>query len=113
MPQMIEGISHIDTTELHNLLQSPANATVVIDVREPHEYQVAHIPGVPLIPMGEIPDRIDEFDKNQEYVFVCRSGARSFEVARYLQALGFPNVHNYLGGMLNWDGEIISGSSPE
>ncbi|WP_018750990.1 rhodanese-like domain-containing protein [Paenibacillus sanguinis] len=113
MAQIIEGISHIDTKELHSLLQNPANTAVVIDVREPHEYQAAHIPGVPLIPMGEIPNRMEEFDRNQEYIFVCRSGSRSFEVARYFQALGFPRVHNYLGGMLNWDREVISGSSPE
>ncbi|MGG6310610.1 rhodanese-like domain-containing protein [Paenibacillus macerans] len=109
MPQMIEGISHIDTDELHALLQDPDNEAVVIDVREPFEYETAHIPGVPLIPMGDIPSRADEFAKDKEYVFVCRSGSRSFEVARYLQMLGFERVHNFYGGMLSWDREVVSG----
>ncbi|MCT2193890.1 rhodanese-like domain-containing protein [Paenibacillus sp. MB22_1] len=109
MPQMIGGISHIDKDELHALLQDPANETIVIDVREPFEYEAGHIPGIPLIPMGEIPDRLDELDPKQEYVFVCRSGSRSYEVARYLQAQGFERVHNFLGGMLGWDLEVEYG----
>ncbi|WP_068787056.1 rhodanese-like domain-containing protein [Paenibacillus phocaensis] len=109
MPQMIGGISHLDKAELQAVLQDPASETVVIDVREPFEYEAAHIPGVPLIPMGEIPDRLEELDPEQEYVFVCRSGSRSYEVARYLQAQGFTRVHNFLGGMLGWDLEVESG----
>lgn len=111
MSQMIDGIPHIDTDELHTLLQNPDNETMVIDVREPSEYEIAHIPGVPLIPMNEIPARVHELDQDKEYVFVCRSGSRSFEVARYLQALGFERVHNYWGGMLSWDREVVTGPS--
>ncbi|MCK8485770.1 rhodanese-like domain-containing protein [Paenibacillus sp. MBLB2552] len=108
MPQQIGGISHFDKAELHAILQDPANDIVVIDVREPFEYEAAHIPGVPLIPMGEIPYRLDELDPEQEYVLVCRSGSRSYEVARYLQAQGFTRVHNFLGGMLGWDLEVMT-----
>lgn len=113
MPQMIGGISHIDKAELHALLQDPASEIVVIDVREPFEYETAHIPGVPSIPMGEIPYRLEELNPEQEYVFVCRSGSRSYEVARYLQAQGFEKVHNFLGGMLGWDLEVESGPNDD
>ncbi|GIP49691.1 putative adenylyltransferase/sulfurtransferase MoeZ [compost metagenome] len=109
MPQLIGGISHFDKAELHAILQDPASDIVVIDVREPFEYEAAHIPGVPLIPMGEIPYRLEELDPEQEYVLVCRSGSRSYEVARYLQAQGFTRIHNFLGGMLGWDLEVTSG----
>jgi len=109
MPQLIGGVSHFDKAELHAILQDPASDIVVIDVREPFEYEAAHIPGVPLIPMGEIPYRLEELDPEQEYVLVCRSGSRSYEVARYLQAQGFTRAHNFLGGMLGWDLEVTSG----
>ncbi|WP_223068141.1 rhodanese-like domain-containing protein [Paenibacillus caui] len=109
MGQIIDGVSHIDADELEQILQDAERETIVIDVREPHEYIEAHIPSVPLIPMGEIAEYADELDKNSEYVFICRSGNRSYNVARYFQELGFSNVHNYDGGMLAWDKEITSG----
>jgi rhodanese-related sulfurtransferase len=102
--EMINGISHVDAQELDDIIHNPAKAGVyIIDVREPEEYVAGHIPGVPLLPMGDIPDVIEKFDKNAEYVLVCRSGRRSFEVAKFFQSEGITNVHNYLGGMLAWD----------
>ncbi|MDF2671154.1 MAG: rhodanese-like protein [Paenibacillus sp.] len=102
MAQIIEGISHLDSQELQRLLHLPEQTVIVIDVREPEEYEVAHIPGVPLIPMGDIIDQLDDLDTAKEYVFVCRSGRRSLEVAKYFKANGFERVHNHLGGMLDW-----------
>ncbi|MDQ0087390.1 rhodanese-related sulfurtransferase [Paenibacillus anaericanus] len=109
MSTIIDGISHIDSNELHEIIQDPANRTLIIDVREPHEYIGAHIPGIPLIPMGEIASYIHDLDKEREYVFVCRSGYRSFQVANYFKHFGFEQVHNYEGGMLNWEHEVTSG----
>lgn len=109
MSEVIQGVSHIDTEELAEILQDSGSRTIIIDVREPEEYIEAHIPGVPLIPMGEIVGFMDEFDKDREYVFVCRSGQRSFNVAKYFQQSGFDAVHNYAGGMLDWDGDVASG----
>ena len=105
MAQTIEGIPHLDSSELNEILQDPASPVIVIDVREPEEYQAAHIPGLPLIPMGDMIDAVDQLDKSKPYVFVCRSGRRSLEVAKYFVANGFQDVHNYLGGMLNWQQE--------
>lgn len=104
-----QGISHIDSDELYELLQEATISHLIIDVREPHEYEQAHIPGIPLIPMGNIPQYADQLDKDREYIFICRSGQRSFEVANYLQQLGFQHVHNLDGGMLGWMHETKSG----
>ncbi|MBA9085434.1 rhodanese-related sulfurtransferase [Fontibacillus solani] len=109
MSEMIDGISHINTDELDQILQDANNQALIIDVREHEEYLEFHIPGVPLIPMGQIAQLVDQFDKNREYIFVCRSGKRSYEVAKYFKLLGFEQVHNYAGGMLDWDREIASG----
>lgn len=78
----------------------------VIDVRTPEEYAEGHIPGVPLKPMQDVAEWMDELDPNKSYVFVCRSGNRSQRVAEFLQSNGFPHVGNYHGGMLIWDGEL-------
>lgn len=109
MSEIIQGVSHVDTEELSAILLDSNNHAIIIDVREPEEYAQAHIPGVPLIPMGEIISHMDDLDRDREYVFVCRSGQRSFNVAKYFQQQGFDAVHNYAGGMLDWDGEIATG----
>lgn len=110
MTKIIDGISHVDADELAAILKDPTKSGVyVIDVREPEEYEDGHIPGIPLIPMGDIPELIERFDKEAEYVFVCRSGKRSLEVAKFFLGEGIPNVHNFLGGMLAWDKETVQG----
>ncbi|AWB43654.1 rhodanese-like domain-containing protein [Paenibacillus sp. CAA11] len=110
MSEIIEGVRHIDKEELHELLHSPEHRSIiVVDVREPHEYIAGHIPTLPLVPMNEIAAYADQMDKEREYVFVCRSGYRSLQVSKYFQHLGFPHITNYLGGMLEWDKEIVTG----
>ncbi len=110
MAAEIEGVSHLDRNELAELLDDPAKSDVcVVDVREPEEFISGHIPGVPLIPMGHIPELVEHLDKSAEYVFICRSGQRSLNVAKYLQMNGIEKVHNFLGGMLGWDGELSYG----
>lgn len=109
MSKMIYGVSHVDREELYELLHNEERNVLVIDVRELDEYTAGHIPLVPLIPMGEIAAYLEEFDKEREYVFVCRSGGRSYEVTRFFQSQGFTKVHNYEGGMLNWDKEVTFG----
>ena len=78
----------------------------IVDVREQEEVQVGMIEGAKHIPMGEIPARLDEFDKDKEYIFVCRSGGRSGNVCHFMQEQGF-KVVNMIGGMLDWTGEVI------
>ncbi|MDF2725982.1 MAG: rhodanese-like protein [Paenibacillus sp.] len=102
MAQRIEDVSHLDWQELKAVLEDENRKAIVIDVREPEEYEQAHIAGLPLIPMGDIIDWTEKLDPQREYVFVCRSGRRSLEVSKYFQNNGFSNVHNFLGGMLSW-----------
>ncbi len=73
----------------------------LIDVREPNEYEADNI-GATLIPLGELPYRIDELDglQDEEVIVHCRSGARSARAQQYLEENGFNNVRNVTGGML-------------
>ena len=74
----------------------------LLDVREPHETFICNLPDSTLIPMREIPHRLDELDRDQEVVVYCRSGARSLQVVGYLRRQGFARAVNLRGGMLEW-----------
>ena len=78
----------------------------IVDVREHEEVQNGMIEGAKHIPMGEIPARLDEFDKEKEYIFVCHASGRSANVCHFMQEQGF-KVVNMIGGMLDWTGEVI------
>lgn len=104
-----EGIKQIDVVELKEIIKNKPENIVVIDVREEVEYQAFHIPGIPLIPMQSIPTIVADLKKDKEYIFVCRSGNRSYHVARFLQENGIKEAHNFYGGMLTWDGDIETG----
>jgi len=80
----------------------------VIDVREKWELDVASIPDVRHIPMGDIPARLAELDPHQEIVVMCRSGGRSMQVAQFLARNGFENVANLTGGILAWSRDVDS-----
>jgi sulfur-carrier protein adenylyltransferase/sulfurtransferase len=73
----------------------------VLDVREPHEYDICNIGGH-LIPLGELPNRVNELDTSKEIVAHCRSGVRSAKAVNFLRQSGFKKVHNLAGGILAW-----------
>jgi rhodanese-related sulfurtransferase len=75
---------------------------VLLDVREPWEYEKARIQGATLIPMREIPGRIAEVDEDSEIVAICHHGGRSMQVAMFLEKQGFKRVHNLVGGIDAW-----------
>ncbi|CAN5878804.1 molybdopterin-synthase adenylyltransferase MoeB [soil metagenome] len=79
----------------------------VLDVREPHEYEVANI-GAPLIPLGELPQRYEELDRDQPLAVHCKTGGRSAKAVQLLQERGFENVYNVEGGITAWSEEIDS-----
>lgn len=88
---------------------SPADAyarqqagALIIDVREPDEWNAGHIPGARLIPLGELPHRLAELNPQREIVLVCRSGNRSARATALLQRAGFTRVANLAGGMIAW-----------
>jgi adenylyltransferase/sulfurtransferase len=75
---------------------------VLLDVREPHEYQINRIEGSTLIPLGEVPRRHAELDSDHQTVVYCKVGARSARAADYLRTVGFNKVLNLKGGILEW-----------
>lgn len=93
----------ITTAELKDRL-SAGNQPFLLDVRQPEEYAAQHIPGATLIPLGELPGRIDEIEqyRNQEIIVICRSGNRSGQACMFLEMSGFANAKNMRGGMLAW-----------
>ena len=78
----------------------------VLDVREPHEYEINRIPGSTLIPLGDLPERFTELDANREIVCQCKSGMRSARAAAFLREHGFKNVKNLKGGILAWVDQV-------
>ena len=74
--------------------------TQFIDVREPNEVSAGTLPGAINIPLGQLPGRVAELDKNRRVVLLCRSGGRSTKAAEFLTNLGFTDVVNLEGGML-------------
>jgi rhodanese-related sulfurtransferase len=75
----------------------------LLDVREQWEYDEGHIPGITLLPMGEVSARLDEIPTDKEVIVTCRSGNRSGQITDYLRQNGFDNVHNMEGGILAWE----------
>ena len=78
----------------------------LIDVREPHEWDIARIPGARLIPLGDFPAAIPSLDRTRDIVVQCRSGMRSGKAVRQLQAAGFTKVKNLAGGILRWSDDV-------
>ena len=92
-------------SELKAMIDSGADFQL-IDVREPHEAEIASIDGALLIPMNTVPDHIAEITKDKPVVVHCRSGARSGRIVEYLESQGYDNLYNLKGGILAWADEI-------
>ena len=75
---------------------------VLVDVREPWEFDLCRIEGSVLIPLGDVPRRYRELNPDDEIVVQCKSGARSAKAADFLRSVGFTRVLNLKGGILDW-----------
>jgi rhodanese-related sulfurtransferase len=96
-------MKQITAAELSAWLADAGRAKpLLLDVREPWEYQKARIEGSQLVPMNEIPARVAELDPDQEVVTICHHGGRSMQVAMFLEKSGFAKVHNLGGGVDAW-----------
>jgi adenylyltransferase/sulfurtransferase len=102
--QTAEAVGEIQVEELKKRLDAGEDL-FVLDVREPHEYQICNIGGH-LIPLGDLPKRVNELDSSQEIVAHCRSGVRSAKAVDFLRQAGFKKVHNLAGGILAWADRI-------
>ena len=103
-PVNTEGISEIAPRELKARLDR-GDDLYVLDVREPHEYQICHLESH-LIPLGELTRRVHELDSSREIVAYCRSGKRSADAVRFLKQAGFRKLWNLRGGILAWSDEV-------
>jgi molybdopterin/thiamine biosynthesis adenylyltransferase/rhodanese-related sulfurtransferase/molybdopterin converting factor small subunit len=95
----------IDVTEVKAKIDR-RDSFVLIDVREPHEYQIARIPYAKLIPLGELPKRLSELNPNDEIIAHCKSGARSAKAVELLKQSGFRKARNMKGGILAWSDKV-------
>ena len=93
------GIAEVAPDEARAKQQAGA---VVVDVREPYEWQEGHIPGAVHMPLGSLSRRLKELDPSREVIAVCRSGHRSITAAQILQQGGFSRVSSMVGGMISW-----------
>src|SRR5690348_15883182 len=98
------GVPEISVEELKQRLDAKEDF-VILDVREPHEYQICNLNGV-LIPLNDLPRRVHELDPSKEMVVHCRSGARSARAVGFLQQAGFAKAKNLAGGILAWADRI-------
>jgi sulfur-carrier protein adenylyltransferase/sulfurtransferase len=98
------GVPEISVEDLKNKLDAKEDV-FVLDVREPHEYKICNINGH-LIPLNDLPKRVQELDPSKEIVVHCRSGARSARAVGFLRQAGFTKVTNLAGGILAWADRI-------
>ncbi|MGH9771959.1 MAG: molybdopterin-synthase adenylyltransferase MoeB [Candidatus Acidiferrales bacterium] len=99
------SVPEITPVELKRLMDDK-KMPVLIDVREPHEFEICRIPGSTLIPLGEVPSRMNELNSADEIVVHCRSGARSAQAVNFLMKAGFRKIRNLQGGILAWSDQV-------
>jgi adenylyltransferase/sulfurtransferase len=96
----------VTVQDMKKALDDPKLGIKVIDVREPDEYQIAHIDGVPLFPLSTLPQKFTDLDPNQQYYIHCKSGVRSMKALSFLREQGFKYLKNVKGGINAWSDEI-------
>ena len=96
----------ISPREVEAKLQSGDANFVLVDVRDPHEWEIGHIDGAQLIPLGDLPARMHELDSRNDIVLQCRSGVRSMKALNMLRDAGFSRLKNMTGGILAWADEV-------
>lgn len=101
---MYLSINEIEAAELVNWLDDQTREFKIVDVREMNEIGAGTVPGAVAMPMASIPLRLNELPRDEELVFICRSGARSAQVCAFLKQQGYDKVYNLRGGMFAWAG---------
>jgi molybdopterin/thiamine biosynthesis adenylyltransferase/rhodanese-related sulfurtransferase len=100
-----EAVEEISAGELKRRMDDGI-ALEVIDVRDPHEWEICRIPGTRLVPLGTLAERLHEFDSSKTYVMHCKSGIRSAKAIAQLRRAGFRRLLNLRGGVLAWSREV-------
>ncbi len=104
-PDLTRAVPEIAVGELERRMKS-GPPFILLDVREPFEFEMAQIDGANLIPLGELPGRWQELDREKEIFVFCHSGVRSARAAEFLRSAGFPRVASVAGGIDAWSEEI-------
>lgn len=99
----------VTVQEMKRALDNPKLGIKILDVREPDEHQIAHIEGVPLMPMSVLQQRFTELDPNSQYYIHCKSGVRSLRALEFLREQGFKYLKSVKGGINAWADEIDHG----
>ncbi|MEY2428057.1 MAG: sulfur-carrier protein adenylyltransferase/sulfurtransferase [Verrucomicrobiota bacterium] len=99
----------VTVQEMKRALDNPKLGIKILDVREPDEHQIAHIEGVPLLPLSVIQQRFTELDPNSQYYIHCKSGVRSLRALEFLREQGFKYLKSVKGGINAWADEIDHG----
>lgn len=98
-------VREIEPTQLAQRLER-GEKLEIIDVREPYEWQIAHIPGARLVPLDQIAEEIPHLDKRRETILYCKVGGRSMRAAQQLAKAGVSDVRNLTGGILRWIDDV-------
>ncbi|RJE90894.1 rhodanese-like domain-containing protein [Paenibacillus sp. 1011MAR3C5] len=99
------GLKNMSPIRFEQELSDHADA-LLIDVREPHEYQASHIPNAVNIPVSQLQDKLTEVPKDHKVLLYCQSGLRSRKAARILSKLGYRNMGHLSSGIMAWGGPL-------
>ena len=114
-PQPAMNALHPDEVTVQDMqcaLTQPQLGIKVLDVREPNEYQIAHVEGVPQLPLSQLSQRFSELDPNQQYYLHCKVGGRSMQALQFLRDRGFKHLKSVQGGITAWS-ELIDPTVPK
>jgi sulfur-carrier protein adenylyltransferase/sulfurtransferase len=101
----VASAGDLEPTEVKQMIDSGEDF-ILVDVREPHEYQIASIPKATLIPLGQLPNRLSELPRDSRIVCHCKSGVRSGKAVDLLKQNGYTRVSNMKGGILAWSDKV-------
>lgn len=102
VPVDLKNLSPMVDAQTANTLRTRADV-LLLDVREKWEYDQGHIPGITLLPMAEVPNRLSEIPHDKTVIVACHSGNRSSQVVAFLRQQGFTNIHDLQGGIAAWE----------
>jgi len=108
-PQTPMNATHPDEVTVQDMqraLAEPGLGIKVLDVREPYEFQIAHVEGVSLLPMSQLAQRFSELNPNQQYYLHCKVGIRSMNALQFLREQGFKHLKSVQGGITAWSEQI-------
>src|SRR5271157_3204173 len=108
-PENVGNPDEVTVHEMKKALDNPGLGIKVVDVREPDEYEIAKVDGVPLLPLSQLNERFTELDPNQQYYLHFKVGQRSLQALGFLRQQGFKYVKSVKGGIAAWSDEIDRG----